>query len=90
MVHPDQGHGPATFSDSAPGLLTFTYTGNHITSITDFTGRTWLYGYDSAGRLVSVTAPITSTAPLTLVQYGYYSDASSTTCWNPSPIRTAT
>jgi YD repeat-containing protein len=52
--------------------LTFTYSGNHIASISDFTGRTWLYGYDSASRLVSVTAPISSTMPLSQVQYGYY------------------
>lgn len=56
--------------------LTFTYTGNHIASISAFTGQTWLYDYDSAGRLVSVTAPITSTSPLNLTQYAYYPEGS--------------
>ena len=57
-------------------MLTFIYTGNHITSISDTTGRTWLYGYNSAGRLVSVTAPISSGSPLSLTQYGYYAEGS--------------
>ena len=55
--------------------LTFTYTGSHITSISDSTGRTWVYGYDSAGRLVSATAPLTSTTPLGLTQYTYFTDS---------------
>jgi YD repeat-containing protein len=58
--------------------LTVTYNAaGHITQIADFTGRTWTYGYDSSsptGRLVSVTAPVASTAPLDLTQYTYYSD----------------
>ena len=58
--------------------LKFTYTGSHITAITAFdsssdtTGRTWRYGYNSAGRLVSVTDPISATSPLSLTQYSYY------------------
>ena len=64
--------------DSCPlrGHLTFVYTGSHITSISDLTGRTWLYGYNSAGRLVSVTAPVTARSPLSLTQYGYYAEGS--------------
>ena len=33
---------------------------------------TWLYSYNSAGRLISVTAPISSGSPLSLTQYSYY------------------
>jgi uncharacterized delta-60 repeat protein/RHS repeat-associated protein len=57
--------------------LSFIYSGNHIIAITDFTGRTWQYDYDSSGssgRLISVTAPIASTAPVSIVQYSYYTD----------------
>jgi len=54
--------------------LTFVYTGNHITSITDFTGRTWTYSYDSNGRLASVTDPSNSNTPKAVTQYVYYTD----------------
>ena len=46
----------------------------HVTSISDFTGRTWLYAYDSSHRLISVTAPISSTDPVVTTQYSYYTD----------------
>ena len=70
--------------------LTFTYTGSHITSITNFTGRTWLYDYDSSWRLVSVTAPVTGTAPSASFNTATTVTRHSTTCWRPSPIRTET
>jgi uncharacterized delta-60 repeat protein/RHS repeat-associated protein len=54
--------------------LSFTYTGNHITAIADFTGRTWLYNYDTSGRLVSVTEPITIGAPISQTDYSYDTD----------------
>ena len=63
---------PATGSSAAS--LAFTYVGSHITAITDSTGRTWTYAYDSAGRLASVTAPLDNAAPLSVVRYGYYGD----------------
>ena len=54
--------------------LTFTYTGNHITSIADFTGRTWTYNYGSTGQLASVTAPSDSSTPKAVTSYTYYMD----------------
>ncbi|MCY3017317.1 MAG: DUF6531 domain-containing protein, partial [Planctomycetota bacterium] len=56
--------------------LSFTYAadGTHISSIADFTGRIWTYGYTGI-RLASVTAPVPApgvAAPI--VRYAYYSD----------------
>ena len=52
--------------------LQFTYTGSYITSIADFTGRTWTYGYTN-NRLTSVMAPSDGqTQPV--VGYAYYTD----------------
>jgi RHS repeat-associated protein len=64
--------------------LKFTYTGIHITAITIYyyvsstatAGPTWVYGYNSAGRLISVTAPIEGTEPLSMTQYAYYPEGS--------------
>ena len=66
-------NGSVATGNSAASLA-FTYTRGHITAITDFTGRIWLYAYDSAGRLISVTAPISATGPLAVVHYAYYCD----------------
>ena len=66
--------------DLSTRWLKFTYTGSHITAITDFSGRTWTYGYDSAGRLASVTAPVGAAGPASVVRYGYFDTAS-----DPSP-----
>jgi uncharacterized delta-60 repeat protein/RHS repeat-associated protein len=55
--------------------LTFTYnsdTPHHITAIADFTGRTWLYQYNTDHRLVSVSAPSAFGTPLTMTQYAYF------------------
>jgi len=54
--------------------LTFGYTGSHITSIGDSTGRTWTYEYNGNGRLWRVTAPSDSQTPQAVVQYSYYDD----------------
>ncbi|HEV2969531.1 MAG TPA: autotransporter-associated beta strand repeat-containing protein [Pirellulales bacterium] len=67
--------------------LSFSYTGNHVTSITDYTiptsPRTWTYGYDSSastGRLISVTAPVASGEAAVVTQYAYFDTTAS-----PSP-----
>ena len=56
--------------------LTFTYnTNNRITTITDFTGRTWPYGYNANNQLNQVTAPSDTNTPQAIVRYAYYNDA---------------
>jgi RHS repeat-associated protein len=58
--------------------LTFTYNADtqpHISAVTDFTGRTWTYGYAN-GRLVTATAPGPTTgAASPVVTYTYHSDS---------------
>jgi len=53
--------------------LTFGYTDGHVSSVSDFTGRTWSYGY-TGGRLSLVTSPSDADTPLAKVQYTYYTD----------------
>jgi YD repeat-containing protein len=60
---------------SAGRRLDFTYTGDHITSISDFTGRSWAYQYDANGRLWKMTAPSDASTPVAIVEYEYYTDA---------------
>jgi RHS repeat-associated protein len=47
-----------TVADPAGRQLTFTYTGTHVTGVTDPMGRTWSYDYDSGGNLVTATDPM--------------------------------
>ena len=54
--------------------LTFTYQGNHIHTITDFSGRFWTYDYDAKGRLMRVFAPKDSNTLPAITQYDYYDD----------------
>ncbi|MSR27041.1 MAG: hypothetical protein EXS06_08500, partial [Planctomycetaceae bacterium] len=68
----------STVSDlkDASRWLSFSYAADraHISSIADFTGRSWTYGYTGI-RLASVTAPVPApggAAPI--VRYAYYSD----------------
>jgi RHS repeat-associated protein len=72
----------ASVQDGAdPSLeLTFTSTDGHITSMTDFTGRTWTYTYEtttlaSTGQtiylLASCTSPSDDTTPADTTEYGY-------------------
>ncbi|WP_066636492.1 RHS repeat-associated core domain-containing protein [Bordetella sp. H567] len=47
--------------NSGSRQVDFTYdSGNRIVAIADFTGRTWRYGYDDIGNLVTVTLPATA------------------------------
>ena len=53
--------------------LTFTYTGNHITVVSDGTGRTWTYVYNGSG-LVEVDYPTNAQTPAAVERYAYYPD----------------
>jgi RHS repeat-associated protein len=53
--------------------LLFTYTGNHITAISDGTGRTWTYTY-SGNELVRVDYPSDAQTPQETFRYDYYTD----------------
>ncbi len=53
--------------------LTFTYAAGHISAVSDFTGRTFSYGY-AGSRLVQVTAPSDANTPVAVIQYDYYTD----------------
>ncbi|MEL7061676.1 MAG: DUF6531 domain-containing protein, partial [Acidobacteriota bacterium] len=52
-------HGRLSRVDGVTGSLDFGYddSAQRLTSVEDSTGRRWTYGYDSAGRLESVTSP---------------------------------
>ena len=52
--------------------IEFEYTGDTITSITDFTERTWIFTYNTNGRLQSVAAPENEDTPLAVVEYEYF------------------
>jgi RHS repeat-associated protein len=62
-----------TEADAPERQLAFTYTGNHITGVSDGTGRSWLYVY-SGGELVEVDAPSDAQTPQATVHYAYYTD----------------
>ena len=54
--------------------LIFTYTGNHITAVSDGTGRTWTYSY-TGNELTEANAPSDAQTPQATVLYAYYTDA---------------
>lgn len=59
--------------------LSFAYNADarpHVTSVADYTGRTWTYAYGTDGRLVTATAasPATGIAGA-VVRYAYHTDA---------------
>ncbi|NED96362.1 RHS repeat protein, partial [Phytoactinopolyspora alkaliphila] len=49
-------------------------TSQKATHVTDAGGRETVYGYDSAGRLNTVTAPTLPGQPAVITEYGYNSD----------------
>lgn len=63
-----------TEADASERQLLFTYTGSHITAVSDGTGRTWSYDY-SGGELVEVDAPSDAQTPQAVESYSYYTDA---------------
>jgi RHS repeat-associated protein len=62
-----------TEADAPERSLSFTWTGNHITAISDVTGRTWQYAY-TGNELTEVTAPADAQTPEAAEQYAYYND----------------
>ncbi|MDR3638705.1 MAG: RHS repeat-associated core domain-containing protein [Isosphaeraceae bacterium] len=60
-------------ADAPERALTFTYTGIHITSISDGTGRTWTYSY-TGNELAAVASPTDAQTPAAVEQYAYYTD----------------
>ncbi len=75
IAHDAVGHiTTVTEANATTHRLTFTYTGDHITSIADFTGRAWLYSY-TGNQLVSVTAPSDAQTPQAVTRYDYFTGA---------------
>ena len=60
-----------TGTGAAAQTLSFSYDlTNHITTVTDATGRAWAYAYDGNGNLISVTSPaVNSQRQVTSYQY---------------------
>lgn len=65
----------ASVTDGFNRSLTFTHTGTRISTITDWTGRQWQYGYDANGDLVSFKNPLAAAGKQPGVAYAYYSEA---------------
>jgi len=62
-------------TDALNRALTFTYNGNRIGQITDFTNRTWQYDYDLNGDLISFKNPLAVAGSQDPVAYQYYTAA---------------
>lgn len=65
LAYDGSGH-LATITDPAQRAYTLTWTGNHVTALTDSAGRKVTYGYDSAGNLTDVYGAGTTRTPSTL------------------------
>ena len=64
-----------TVTDAIGRALSFTYAGNHLTQLQDFSGRQYQYGYtDGNGNLTSFKNPlaVTNAATQPPVTYSYY------------------
>jgi RHS repeat-associated protein/uncharacterized repeat protein (TIGR01451 family) len=61
-------------ADAPTHSVTFTYSGGVLTSVADFTGRTWSYSY-TGGLLTRVTGPGDATAAPFTIAYDYYTDS---------------
>jgi len=62
-------------TDGSAAWLAFTYNSDstpHVVAVSDSTGRTWSYSYNSDHRLVTVTAPLDPATGLVQVSYEYY------------------
>lgn len=75
------GYNGANLTSVTDGLgraLTFTPDGNnHITQISDWTGRQWIYEYNTNGDLITYKNPLAVSSPATQpsVTYTYYTAA---------------
>ena len=62
-------------TDAIGRALTFSYTGTHLTGITDWSGRQWQFGFDANGNLISFKNPLAVTGSQAPVTYEYYTAA---------------
>ena len=62
LAYDGAGH-LATITDPGNRTYTLTWTGNHITRLSDTAGRTVTYGYDAAGNLTDVYGVGTTRTP---------------------------
>ncbi|MEW6415383.1 MAG: DUF6531 domain-containing protein, partial [Pseudomonadota bacterium] len=69
------GNNLCSVTDSLNRALTFSYTGNRISQISDWSGRTWQYAYDANGDLVSFKNPLAVAGSQPPVTYQYYTAA---------------
>ncbi|MCK5643433.1 MAG: RHS repeat protein, partial [Gammaproteobacteria bacterium] len=45
-------------TDQNGNQISFTYTGDYLTKVTDASGRELIFSYDSSGRIISITGPM--------------------------------
>ncbi len=68
------GHLSAVTDVDAPSRkLTFTWTGNLLTAVTDFGGRSWGFAYTN-NLLTAVNRPTNVNTPASAIHYSYYND----------------
>jgi uncharacterized protein RhaS with RHS repeats len=69
------GNNLCTVTDGLNRALSFTYVGNHISQISDWSGRSWQYTVDGNGDLTTFKNPLAITGSQAPVSYQYYSAA---------------
>ncbi|HEX5125904.1 MAG TPA: DUF6531 domain-containing protein, partial [Rhodocyclaceae bacterium] len=72
MLSYDGSSNLISVTDGLNRSLTFSYSGIHITQISDWAGRTWQYGYDTAGDLTHYNNPIAAGGQNPGKSYEYY------------------
>lgn len=81
--------GRVTAVRSAGRSITFTWSGNRVSQVTDPAGAVWTYNYDGSGRLSGVTAPGAST-PGRIYHYENSSLPNNLTGYTVDSVRQAT
>lgn len=61
-------------ADAPARRLVFSWSGDRLSAVSDFGGRTWSFGFSGA-LLSSVTRPSDANTPASVLRYGYYTDA---------------
>ncbi|TXT25034.1 MAG: RHS repeat-associated core domain-containing protein [Rhodocyclaceae bacterium] len=69
------GNNLCTVTDGLNRALTFTYVGNRISQISDWSGRSWQYTVDANGDLTTFKNPLAVAGTQPAVTYQYYSSA---------------
>ena len=72
-----------TIKDTDNRLTTFTHSGATLTAVTYPDGNTWNYGYDSGGRMTSVTEPSSTGEPTKTATIVYDSAERASTITRP-------